>query len=172
MYSCCQLLTAARYRLLQALYWLQSKPWYIPVITPLPAPQARTFEGSGLPRPMAEQLAQRITELIVMNKMKMEETFVKQVLLEKVCNRTVPWQVFAWASLGARARPPRPSWFQPERVRLPVKLLFCSRTGVQSSRLRSSLGTLQPYASHLLTFPPALLCPCPSRRFWSKRLRS
>ncbi len=52
--------------------------------------QARTFEGSGLPRPMAEQLAQRITELIVMNKMKMEETFVKQVLLEKVRGGTVP----------------------------------------------------------------------------------
>ncbi|GLI62367.1 hypothetical protein VaNZ11_004986 [Volvox africanus] len=43
----------------------------------------KSFERSGLPRDVAEQLAQKITALIIQNKLKMEDTFVKQVVLEK-----------------------------------------------------------------------------------------
>ncbi|GIL91215.1 hypothetical protein Vretimale_18873 [Volvox reticuliferus] len=43
----------------------------------------KSFERSGLPRDAAEQLAQKIAALIIQNKLKMEEAFVKQVVLEK-----------------------------------------------------------------------------------------
>ncbi|EFJ42659.1 hypothetical protein VOLCADRAFT_97250 [Volvox carteri f. nagariensis] len=43
----------------------------------------KSFERSGLPRDAAEHLAQKITALIIQNKLKMEEAFVKQVVLEK-----------------------------------------------------------------------------------------
>lgn len=37
-----------------------------------------------MPRDAAEHLAQRIAALVILNKVKMEETFVKQIVLEKV----------------------------------------------------------------------------------------
>ena len=46
--------------------------------------QTRSFEQAGLPRASAETLAEKITLLIVQNKMKMDDTFVKHVALEKV----------------------------------------------------------------------------------------
>jgi len=51
--------------------------------TALPA-QARDFEQAGLPRTSAERLAEQITELIVINRVKMEETFVTNAYMEKV----------------------------------------------------------------------------------------
>ena len=46
--------------------------------------QSRNFERAGLPRASAETLAEQITLLVINNKQKMEDTFVKQVALEKV----------------------------------------------------------------------------------------
>mmetsp|Transcript_22563 Transcript_22563/g.62329 ORF Transcript_22563/g.62329 Transcript_22563/m.62329 type:complete len:218 (-) Transcript_22563:836-1489(-) len=45
---------------------------------------AKDFENAGLPRDAADKLAERITELIVMNRIKMEETFVTNAYMEKV----------------------------------------------------------------------------------------
>ncbi|KAG2453037.1 hypothetical protein HYH02_002372 [Chlamydomonas schloesseri] len=44
---------------------------------------SKSFEKAGLPRDTAEKLAKDITTLIVLNKEKMEGTFVKTVVLEK-----------------------------------------------------------------------------------------
>ncbi len=46
--------------------------------------QSRQFEAAGLGRELAEQLATYITELIVLSKVRTEETFVSKVYLEKV----------------------------------------------------------------------------------------
>ncbi len=51
------------------------------------ASQSKSFEKAGLPRDTAEKLAKDITTLIVLNKEKMEGTFVKTVVLEKVRER-------------------------------------------------------------------------------------
>ncbi|KAJ9506574.1 hypothetical protein QJQ45_019006 [Haematococcus lacustris] len=45
---------------------------------------SRKFEAGGLSRAQAEQLAEQITELIIINKVKMEETFISKQALEKV----------------------------------------------------------------------------------------
>eukprot|EP00983_Pelagomonas_calceolata_P043072 1138763-Pelagomonas_calceolata.AAC.7 len=45
---------------------------------------AKDFENAGLPRDAADKLAERITELIVMNRIKMEETFVTNAYMEKL----------------------------------------------------------------------------------------
>ncbi|KAF5841113.1 chloroplast tscA maturation factor [Dunaliella salina] len=45
---------------------------------------AKDFEQAGLPRHAADKLAEQITELIVMNRIKMEETFVTNAYMEKV----------------------------------------------------------------------------------------
>jgi len=45
--------------------------------------QAKDFEDAGLPRVSAEKLAEQITELIVINRIKMEETFVTNAYMEK-----------------------------------------------------------------------------------------
>lgn len=49
--------------------------------------QARHFETSGLQRQTAEQLAEYITELIITNKARMEESFVNKNVLDKVRGR-------------------------------------------------------------------------------------
>jgi hypothetical protein len=53
----------------------------------LHVPQAHRFEAAGLERKQAEELAMHITELIVVNKAKMEDTFVGKAVHEKVCKR-------------------------------------------------------------------------------------
>ena len=46
--------------------------------------QVRKFEQAGLERKPAEQLAEHITELILLTKQRMEEQFVGKLMLEKV----------------------------------------------------------------------------------------
>ncbi|KAG2490117.1 hypothetical protein HYH03_011423 [Edaphochlamys debaryana] len=44
----------------------------------------KTFEKTGLPRDTAEQLARDISAVILLNKQKMDEAFVKQSMMEKI----------------------------------------------------------------------------------------
>ena len=46
--------------------------------------QVRRLEAAGMPREASEALAEHVTELIVMNKHKMDATFVSRQELEKV----------------------------------------------------------------------------------------
>ena len=45
--------------------------------------QVRKFEEAGLDRRPAEILCEHITEIVIANKAKMEETFVQNTLMQK-----------------------------------------------------------------------------------------